>query len=273
MSLADADYANILGLKIVKGRWFSRDFPSDATNAMVINESCSRFLGWSDPIGKELENAYMKAKIIGVVKDYNYASLHAAIDPIVFMMPSINGTNGTGRNAIIRFKQGQAKAVQEGVERSWKSFFPNHPFNASFLNDELNQLYRKEEIMLSVLSFFAVLTVFISSLGLFALAAFATEKRTKEIGIRKVMGASVRQIVFLILREFVVLVLLAILLAGPITAYFLNSWLSDFSYRIDLPIWMFFLTGILALSIAIATVALHATRAAHANPIKALRYE
>lgn len=273
MSFADYDYASLLGLKVVQGRWFSRDFGTDPQNAYVINESCARFLGLKDPIGKELESAFLKGRIIGVVKDYNYASLHAAIEPMVFMLPGIPGSPGTGTNALIRFREGQSKEVMKSVEQVWKNLFPNHPVNYFFLNESLDQLYRKEEIMVTVLSYFAVLTVVISCLGLFALAAFSTEKRTKEIGIRKVMGASVQQIVFIILKEFVVLVLLSIVIAAPLTWYFLRSWLDEFSYRIEIPVWFFILTGIFALFIACATVIIHAAKAALSNPIKALRYE
>ncbi len=273
MSFVDYDYASILGIKLSQGRWFSKEFGSDAAGSFVINESCVKFLGLKDPIGKELENAFMKGRIVGVVKDYNYASLHASIEPMVFMLPSMNGLVRSGRNALIRFKEGESKSIISDIEKNWKVLFPNHPIQYFFLNDSLNQLYRKEEIMLTVLSFFAVLTVVISCLGLYALAAFSTEKRTKEIGIRKVMGASVQQIVLLILREFVVLVLLAIVFAAPLTWYFLRTWLEDFSYRIDIPLWVFLITGMIALLIASSTVILHAARAALSNPIKALRYE
>lgn len=275
MNICQADYAytDFLHLEIKSGRWFSKEYPSDIDGAFVINEACARDLGLENPIGLTLKNGYGEGKIIGVVKDFNYASLKEQIEPLVFSLSAVNPENVIGRTLLLKVDENQAQKAISHVQTTWKSLFPNYPFSYTMLEDSLDAMYEKEEIMLQVLGYFALLTIVISCLGLFALSAYATEKRNKEIGIRKVMGASVIQIIVLILKEFLALVFIAILLAIPMTWYVMNQWLESFAYHISISIWVFIATGFFAMIIATITVGIRATMAAIADPVKSLRYE
>ncbi len=264
----DEDFFPLLGLPI-EGRNFSRAFPADAQNAFIINESCARFLGWKDPIGKEMENGFgVKGKVVGVVKDYHYSSLHQPIGPMVYMY-----SPQTAHNLFIRVQSPDMAASVEAILDRWKKFVPNHPMESFILEDYLASNYVKETKMLQVFGYFTVLTIVISCLGLFGLAAFNTEQRTKEIGIRKVLGASVGSISGLLAREFLGLVFVSNLLAVPPALYYLNHWLQTFAYRMELTAEPFIYSALLAILVAVLTVSALAIRAASANPVKSLRYE
>lgn len=253
----------------VEGRNFDINNAADPQAAFIINEACAKFLGWENPIGQDMENGFgLRGKVVGVVKDFNYSSLHNPIEPMVFMFNPQNASN-----LLIRVGGDDISHSVDAILERWKGFVPNHPLESYFLDDFMNRNYLRETKMLSLFGYFSALTVLISCLGLFGLAAFSTEQRTKEIGIRKVMGASVGMISALLTREFLLLVLLGNLLALPAAWYFMNHWLEDFAFRISLSPMPFIGAGVLSFLVALITVSWLAVKAASSNPIKTLRYE
>jgi putative ABC transport system permease protein len=266
----DYDYLRTLGIKIVQGRNFSRDFPTDSISGVLINESAVRELGWKgvDPIGRSVvRSGNHEFKVIGVVKDFNYVSVKQKVAPLMLMM---------GRNAggiVVKIKTTDVPDFLADLKQQWASFNPGGPLEFHFLDDQFASFYASEQRTQQLFSVFAALAIIIASLGLFALSAFVIEQRTKEIGIRKVMGASVPGIVQLLVKDFVRLVLIAVLIAAPIAWYAMHKWLQDFAYRIDVEWWMVGLSGFMALSIALLTVSFRSVKAALVNPVKSLRSE
>ncbi len=267
-SFIDDEFIPLMNMKL-EGRNFDRARTSDSLSSFIINEACARFLGWEDPIGNILENGFgMRGRIIGVVKDFHYASLHNPIEPMVFMHQPNNASN-----LLVRLESENVANSYDQVMNKWKELVPNHPQESYFLEDFIRKNYIKEGKMLQVFGYFTVLAVLISCLGLLGLASFSTEQRTKEIGIRKVLGASAGNIVMRLTGEFLLLVILASLLALPVTAWFLKRWLEGFAYALDMSFVPFVLSAMSAVVIAALTVSLLAWRAALSNPVKALRYE
>ncbi|WP_080057663.1 ABC transporter permease [Spirosoma aerolatum] len=266
----DYDYLRTLGIQLVQGRNFSRDFPTDSISGVLINESAVRELGWkgTNPIGKSVvRSGNREFKVIGVVKDFNYVSVKQKVAPLMLMM---------GRNAggiVLKIKTTDVPGFLADLKAQWEAFNPNGPLEYHFLDEQFATFYASEQRTQQLFSAFAVLAVIIASLGLFALSAFVIEQRTKEIGIRKVMGASVPGIVQLLVKDFVRLVLIAIVIASPIAWYAMHHWLQDFAYRIDVEWWMFALSGLMALAIALLTVSYQSIKAALMNPVKSLRSE
>ncbi len=265
----DADFAKTMGIKVIKGRYFSRNNPSDTT-AVILNESAVKVFNLKNPIGQRIMfvGPRIKGTIIGVVKDFNFTSLHQKIEPIV-----IYYTRGQTAYLPIRITAAGITGTISLIEKEWKNFVPDKPFEFFFLDEDLNRLYKSEMKTGEIITSFSILAIFIACLGLFGLAAFTAERRTKEIGIRKALGASVPGVIFLLSKEFTKWVLIANIIAWPVAYYFMNDWLKDFAYKISLTPWVFVLSGILALIIALLTVSIHAIRAATANPVKSLRYE
>jgi putative ABC transport system permease protein len=267
----DYDYLKTMGMQMVKGRNFSKDFGSDST-AVIINETTAAFLGYSDPVGKKIytigdSDKTISYNIIGVVKNFNFETLHQNIGPLSFFL----GTRG----ALASFKVNttQVKSLVSQIETVWKSMAPGMPFSYRFMDESFNEMYRSEQRVGQIAMIFAVLAILIACLGLFGLATFIAEQRTKEIGIRKVLGASVQGIVRLLSKDFMKLVAIAFIIAAPLSGWAMHSWLNDFAYRIKLEWWIFGLAGILALAIALGTVSFQAIKAAISNPVKSLRTE
>jgi len=269
----DYDYMNHFGVKMVAGRNFYEEFSSDFPDAMVINEKMVRSLGLKnaqDAIGKSYFislNEY-KPKIIGVVKDFNSNSLHDEMIAQVFMI-----NPNWFKEFIIKVNSTDVPSTINGVKNLWTKFFPQYPFEYKFLDESIDKMYKSEEKYSKVISAFSVVALFIACLGLLGLASFVTEQRKKEIGIRKVQGASVKSIVQLVSADFMILVLIANVIAWPVAYYFMNKWLLDFAYKIDISIWIFLIAGGLAFLIAFFTVCFQAVKAAIANPVNSLRYE
>jgi putative ABC transport system permease protein len=285
-----------MGMQLVAGRWYRRDAPMDEITVpyppdpkaelaiaqrggnLVINELAARRLGYSDPkaiIGKTFrvamfseEAGLMPVTVIGVVKDARFRSIREPLDPMMF----INSAEGGHSHMIVRFN-GDPAAVRAGVERSWKSVAPEVPFDGRFSEDVVEELYNAEEARAQIFAAFAVLAVIVGCLGLFGLAAFTADRRTKEIGIRKVLGARTRDIVRLLVWQFTRPVILANIIAWPVAWWLMRDWLNTFDDRIALGPTPFVLAGLLALVIAVGTIAAHAVKVASANPIRALRYE
>ncbi|MGE5796257.1 MAG: ABC transporter permease [Ignavibacteria bacterium] len=284
----DVDYNFLETYKIplVRGRYFSEEFPSDS-NSVVINEAMAReFLpampagrqagqagGEEDPVGKELihiGNHSKRYTIIGVIKNFNYQSLHEQIKPLVLFLSPVNQAASI---LTIRISSANIKNTVEFINSTWENITGGEDIYSSFIDQNLASLYKSEERAGRVATVFSGLAIFIACLGLFGLASFVTEQRKKEIGIRKVLGASVFELITMLSREFTKWVLIANLIAWPIAYFIMNNWLNNFAYRINITPWVFILSGITALFIALLTVGSHAVKAARANPIKSLRYE
>jgi putative ABC transport system permease protein len=273
MVYADHDFFSTYGIPFAAGRAFSRDFKTDDSTAFIINETAMRMIGWQNPedgIGKPFEYGGRRGRLVGIVKDFNFESLHANINPIVFFIPD---GGGNFSNISIKVDGNQVQNALSQVEKTWGQFVPDFPYQYTFVDESFGELYEAEQRQGRLFTIFSGIAIFIACLGLFGLAAFATSQRVKEIGVRKVLGASVGNIVTLISKDFVWLVLIAAVIAVPVAWYAMRSWLEDFAYRINLPWWMFALAGFLALLVALGTVSFQAVRAAVANPVNSLRSE
>jgi putative ABC transport system permease protein len=270
---ATHDIADVLGLEIISGRQFSKNFPTDSTQAFIINEAAVREFGWTieETIGKKLErvrtdgSVIQTGKIIGVVKDFHFEPLHEELKPLIIRFG--------GGQAALRIRPQNIQETLAHIQNTWDKFTPEWPLNYRFLDDDIENLYRREQKLSQVIQYFTLLAIFIACLGLFGLASFTAEQRTKEIGIRKVLGASVASLVALLCKEFTKLVALAFIVAAPIAYFAMNHWLENFAYRIEIGWAVFVLSALIALLIALLTVGYQAVKAANANPVKSLRYE
>ena len=270
----DYDYVKTLGMKIKDGRDFSKDFLSDSTG-VILNEAATRAFGYlQDPVGKKIatfENAELKtyhySTIIGVVEDFHYESLRENIGPVALFLKKSNGS------VSFRFEAKNTKDVINTVEAKWKKLGPGLPFDYSFLDEDFGKMYAAEQRLGEIFTVFAMLAIIIACLGLFALTAFTAEQRTKEIGIRKVLGASVSGIVVLLSKEFGKLILIAFVLAAPAAWYGITKWLESYEYRTEIGVLVYVAAGVSAFAIAWITMSFQSIRAALANPIKALRSE
>jgi putative ABC transport system permease protein len=274
---ADYNYVKTLGLSLKQGRFYSEDFPSDST-AIVINEAAAHIFGfegndYADAIGKRIEmiNTSMGNRltyeVIGVVKDYNFEGLQSEIEPL-----SLSLYNNTGFLAI-RLKPGDLKTMLSDMEKIWKDHVPWLKFDYNFLDEKFAQTFEREERLSSIFTIFTFLAIIVGCLGLFGLAAYTAEQRTKEIGIRKAMGATSNSVVNMLNKEFTKLVLAAFILVVPVTWYFMNEWLEVFAYKTSIGLWPFIVGGAVALLIAWLTVSYQSIKAAVANPVDSLRNE
>ena len=269
---ADQDFIPTYGVKIVAGRGFSRDFTTD-TSAFLINEEAAKVLGFKSndqAIGKDFGYGNHKGKLIGVFNDFHFESMHQKIVPLVLLIPK-NGNN-YGRISI-KISGLNISGALSHIETTWKKFLPETPYQYTFLDENFLKLYQAEDKQKTILTIFAFLAIFIACLGLFGLSAFAITQRIKEIGIRKVLGASVGSIVQLLSKDFLKLVAISAIVAFPVAWYAMNNWLQDFAYRIAIPWWIFFVALIIAAFIALVTISFQAIKAAISNPVKSLRTE
>jgi putative ABC transport system permease protein len=268
----DHDYIQTLGMEIVEGRDFSREFATD-TEAAIINEAAVKQFGWDRAVGKRLsrftsqQGNSITHTVIGVVKDFHFESLRTNIGPLLMYLD-----DNTGLIAF-RLNTANISGAINLLEKKWGAFLPNQPFEYFFMDDEFDSMYHAEQRIGKIFSVFAGLAIFIGCLGLFGLSAFTAEQRTKEIGIRKVLGATVPTIIRLLLREFVILIGIANLVAWPVAYLVMNRWLKDFAYKMAPSLWIFLLAGIGTLIIAIMTVGFQAVKAAVSDPANSLRYE
>lgn len=264
----DYDLIETMGLKIKEGRSFSRKFGADERESIIFNEAAVKYIGSPNILNKDVSYLDQTKRAIGVVEDFNYWTLHEKIEPVVIVLDK----KGCWR-ILARINSNDTEKTIEFMKSKWATMFNGWPFEFTFVDENLNQLYNKEIKLEKLSEYFTVLSVFIACIGLLGLTAFTAQKRTKEIGIRKVLGASVSSIIKLLSHEFMVLVLIANIIAWPIAYYSMNKWLQNFAYRIDINIWMFILSGGIALLIAMVTVSFHAVKAATANPVDSLKYE
>ena len=265
------DIVKTLGLELTAGRDFSQDMPTDNNHAFIFNETAAKRFGWKDPINKPVRWRRINGTVIGIVKDFNFASLHQTIDPLcIHVTPRSTKSRWF---ILVRIQPQNISATLDDLRTTWQTFHPHLAFEYFFLDDHFDKLHRSEQTMGQILGTFSLIAIFIACLGLFGLATFTAEQRTKEIGVRKVLGASVQQIIMLLSKEFLKLVGIANLIAWPLAYWAMTQWLQNFAFRIDLTLWPFILGGITALLIALITVGYQAHQAARTNPIDALRYE
>ena len=268
----DDSFFETFNIPVLRGRAFSADVASDTSQAIILNETAVRLLGWEDdPIGKQIETPAFNNQtltVIGVVKDYHSLSLREEIAPMGFV-----ARWRLFYSLALRIRPEETAQTLSFLETQWKRFVPDAPVEYMFLDERIDWIYFDEQLTGKMLGVFSLLAIFVACLGLFGLAAFMVQSRTKEIGVRKVLGASTSHLVILLSREFMLLILLANLIAWPIAYYLMHDWLSGFAYQTDLNVLPFVASAIMALIIAFGTVSIQAIRAARSNPIDALRYE
>ena len=271
----DYDFLQTLDIKPIAGRLFGAEFPADTNNRIILNEKAVNELGYTarEAVGKPLffdwRGQPNRFEIIGVIRDFHFKDMHTAIEPYAFFLnnrPSYN-------YLIVHTKTADMKGMLGSIEKTWHRLNPNEPFEYSFLDQDFQKNYDADSRLSSLVKYFTIIAILISCLGLFGLAAFSAERRTKEIGVRKVLGASVSNIVSLLSKEFLRLVIIAIVIASPIAWWFMNKWLQDFAYRIQIGWMVFAIAGITAICIALFTISFQAIKAAVANPLKSLRTE
>jgi putative ABC transport system permease protein len=262
------DFSKTMKVQMAAGRDFSKDFATDSVG-YIVNETALKKIGYKDPIGKPLTFWQKKGTIVGVVKDFHISSMHVPINPLIIRL----GENINWGLALVRTEPGKTKQALAGLEKICRKLNPQFPFTYQFSDEEYQKLYKSEQIVESLSNWFAFLAIFISCLGLLGLAMFTAEQRTKEFGIRKVLGASVSSLFALLSRDYLLLVCVAFVVASPLAYWAMHSWLQNFAYHTDIKWWMFAVAGISALLIALLTVSFQALRAATANPVRSLRSE
>lgn len=282
-NVVDADFLPALGIKIIKGRNFSEEYPSDSRRAMIVNQAMVEAFGWENPIGQRLPGAaFEDHEIIGVVENFNFESLHAPIEPLALTMrPStlLSGTNfiQMGNFPVPRFSiklnTKNLSGTMTEIKNAWEEVVPGNAFNFTFVDQALDAQYRKEQRLSSIVTAAAGFAIVIACLGLFGLASLMIVRRTKEIGVRKVLGATSSNIVILVNKEFTKLVVIAFLIAVPIAWYFMSGWLENFAYRIDIGLGIIFMVGLSALVVAWLTVSYQSIKATLVNPVDSLRSE
>lgn len=266
---ADYDHQKVMKFEMSEGRYFSKDFPSDSS-ACVINESAVKEFGWTEGLHKRVisfsGDRPDTLTVVGVVRDFNFESLKSKVRPLFIHLANTSNT------LQIRYSGSPSDAIST-LEGMWKKHAPGEPFEYVFLDENFDEMFREEQRLSSLATVLTGLAILVACLGLFGLAAFMAEQRTKEIGIRKVMGASVSSLSLMLSREFMILVGFAFIIAVVPAWYFMSSWLDSFAFRIDLPIWIFVASGVLAAVVAWLTISFQAIKAAVANPIRSIRYE
>jgi putative ABC transport system permease protein len=265
----DYDYLKTLDIKLTGGRDFDKSFPSDSTTAVIVNESMARQMGDKNVVGQFIQpdTSEPKLQVIGVMQDFHLYSLHEKAAPLTIQISK-------GMNyAMLRVAPGSMVSMMDKVKAFWAKQLPGEEFKGSFLDENTNRWFKTEERLSKIYSIAAGIAIVISCMGLFAIALLMIEQRIKEIGVRKTLGASVQTLVTMLCKDFIQLVLVSFVIAAPLGWYFMNNWLKDFAYRINIHWWVFALTGLLAIIIALLTVSYQSIRAALMNPVKSLRSE
>jgi len=265
------NYIETLDINVTHGRAFSPEIASDSTGAALINKAAVHLLGWSEPedaLGERLKFFRNQWQIIGVMDDFHHGSLHKQVEPLL-----IQWQPRSLRRLLVRTYPEQVAPTLAALGAIWREHIPDHPFSYAFIDDMLAELYADDQTQGQIFGLFAAIAIFIACLGLFGLVSFSAEQRTKEIGVRKVLGASRANILLLISKEFLVLFGLAFLIATPVAYLAMSRWLESFAYRTTMGVEIFLLAGLAALTIALLTVSYQSIRSATANPVEALRYE
>jgi putative ABC transport system permease protein len=274
LNFVDYGYMQTLGIKAVAGRIFSKDFPGDTADRIVLNESSAKAMGYPSPqaaigtwVKTDFHGQTYRSQVVGVVKDFHYEDLHTLITPYAFRL------TGGGSYLIVHTRPGAPGPLLAAMGAAWHKLDPNEPFEYSFLDEDFQHNYAAEERLSSLIRYFTVLAILISCLGLFGLASFSAEQRIREIGIRKVLGASIGGIVLMLSKDFVKLVLLGMLIASPLAYGIMWKWLQDFAYKTPISWYVFLITFLSTMGITMATISFHAIRAGMANPVKSLKTE
>jgi putative ABC transport system permease protein len=272
-TMVDYDFIKTTNIKMVDGRDFSRDHPTDAKEAFIINQEAARMMGLKSPVGKYFRLYGQEGKIIGVMQDAYFSSLHRKVEPLVYhVLTDANDARSYGA-MLVKVRGSQISDGISTIERIWKAQNPNSPFEFQFLDDAINSRYVSDQRTQKIFGAFASIAVFISCLGLFGLAAFTAQNKRKEIAIRKTLGAPASNILASLTGDFAKWVIIANVISWPTAYYFMNNWLKNFAYKTDINPWIFVSSGAVALVIALLTVSSHAIKAATANPVESLRYE
>jgi putative ABC transport system permease protein len=268
----DYNYIQTLGMELADGRNFSKSFGTDSTG-IIINEETAKAFGWGkNALGHNLtrpdnDGTKLTYHVIGVVKNFHFKSFHESISPLVMVL------NNNNENLIVKTNTRDIGGLLNTMKKNWNDLKGEVPFSYTLLDDRFKNTYQSEEKVGLILSIFAGVTIFVACLGLLGLATFTAEQRTKEIGIRKVLGASITNIVSLLSIDFIKLVFIAFVIATPVAWYMMNKWLQDFAYKTNISAWIFLLAAVLAIAITIITVSFRAIRAAVVNPVNSLRSE
>lgn len=276
MNWIDDSFLQTLDIKLLKGRFFSKEFPADTNFRIVLNEKAVKDLGFAsadEALGKfaamDWQGQTYKYEIIGITRDFHFQDFHLPIEPYGFQLNNVSEFN----YMIAHARSGDMQTTLKSIEDTWRKLNPNEPFDYSFLDSDFQKNYKAEIRLSSIVSYFTIIAILISCLGLFGLAAFSAEQRTKEIGVRKVLGASIPNIIGLLSKDFLKLVAISVVIASPVAWYIMNKWLQDFEYRTNISWTVFVITAVSALCIALLTIAFQAIRAALSNPVKSLRTE
>lgn len=273
--MVDEEYLNTMDIQILDGRNFELSRQTDRGQAFLVNEQMVAYQGWDDPIGKRIQwglapndSATYDGKVIGVVKDFHFTSLHNSLEPMIIIF-----NQGFPSRLLVKLDKNNLSEGIDFVKEQWTDFDPNHPLSYTFLDERFAAQYRSEEKRMAIFGYFTLITIFIACMGLFGLSAFITQQRTKEIGIRKIMGAELPHIIYLLSKDFAILVLISLVIASGIAGYGMHNWLQEFAYHESLSASYFFISGITALMIAFLTISYHTLQAGRSNPVEALRYE
>ena len=268
----DPDYLPTMGITVNQGRNFSPDIPSDTEGAILVNQTAVKAFGWDDPIGKQLPAGFQQARVVGVVEDFHFYPLHRRIEPLVLHMPRHDHLSSMYEIAV-RIRGGDIPVTLSLLEQTWRRVSGGMPFDYHFLDQRVAEQYAAEKRWMSIVEYSSMFSLLIACLGLFGLTSLAVAKRTKEVGIRKVLGASATRIVGMFAGNFFKLVLVANAIAWPVAYVVMNRWLQSFTYRASITLTTFVLTAILSLGIALLTISIQAIKAALTNPVESLRYE
>ena len=279
MPVAD-DFVEVMGMRIVRGRDFSADHGTDDMTGVIANETLVARMNWDEPIGKRIQAGSRQQTVIGVVKDFNFKSLHNPVEPFLmyrfsddFDQVPPNLRPFQNRLLVVSIAGDDMRGTIDFIRAVFARLDPEHPFEYRFVDDSLDRLYLSEQRLMKLIGIFASICIFVACLGLFGLAAFTTEQRTKEIGVRKVFGASTREVVALLAHDILLLVVIGSIVASLLAYLAMDRWLTGFAFRVGLnPLWFVLAAGA-ALAVAYTTVALQTLQAARSNPIEALRYE
>jgi putative ABC transport system permease protein len=277
------EFFDVMGIEVVNGRGFSQDLSTDTETAIIVNESLVNKMNWDDPLAKNLSIRVIDVdgSVVGVVKDFNFSSLRQSVQPLaIHLMQPANvfseaaaQRNATSSAIIVQLSGEDVTETIRYIESVITRFNTDQPFEFSFFEDALNELYLSEENLMALTGIFAVICIFISSMGLYGLSAFNTEQRTKEIGVRKVLGASTSTILLMLAKNQLLLIGVAAALASIVSYLAIDKWLMAFAYRIDITYWVFGVATLLVTSVALFTITIQASKTARSNPVNALRYE
>jgi len=266
----DYDFIPSFGLELKAGRNFSKDFETDQ-RGILLNEEAARQLGFTDLNQAVTDKIYSggdTVQVLGILANYHHQGLQKAIDPMIFRLRPNSRTAYS-----LKIETAGVSASVAAIEKTWSKYFPNDPFSFYFLDESFDQQYKEDKLFGKVFGLFASLAILIACFGLLGLSAYNILQRTKEIGIRKVMGASVQNLLFILSKDFLKLVVIAFIIAVPVTWWIMHNWLQDFAYRINISVWVFIVAGAASFVIALVTISFQAIRAAMANPVKSLRTE